>query len=184
MAATSEPIADSELRARLAEGSFAGAWKLDPAQSTVHLRSKSMWGLAPIKGTFGTLSGDGTVSANGEVSGTLTVDSASIDTKNRRRDTHLRSADFFDSATHPHIIFAVQRLTLTSDGATVDGTLRVRDRIRPVTFPVAVSQTGSGALRLEAEVVIDRSNFDVTWNQMGMASMKNVITIRVVFIQH
>jgi hypothetical protein len=47
-----------------------------------------MWGLAPVKGVFREVSGNGTVSPDGEVSGTVTVTAASIDTKNTRRDTH------------------------------------------------------------------------------------------------
>jgi polyisoprenoid-binding protein YceI len=120
-------------------------------------------------------------SATGEVSGTIAVGSASIDTKIKKRDAHLRSADFFDSDTYPHVIFTAQRVTLTSDGATATGTLRVRDRTQLLTFPVAVSVSGDEVIQLDGEVVIDRSGFGLTWNQMGAASMKNTITIRAVF---
>ncbi|WP_322755359.1 YceI family protein [Frankia sp. Cas3] len=121
-------IEAATLRARLADGSLAGPWRLDPSRSTVELHTKSMWGLAPVKGTFRELSGEGALTATGEASGTLTVHSASIDTKNRKRDDHLRSADFFDSAAY-------------------------------------------------------RSAFGLTWNQMGMAAMKNTITIHAVFLR-
>ncbi len=118
------------------------------------------------------------------MSGTITVSSASINTTISKRDAHLRSAEFFDSDAHPHIIFTVQRLTLTSQGATVTGTLQVRDRTQPLTFPVAVSAAGDETVQLDAQVVIDRSDFGLTWNQMGMASMKNSLTIRAVFTRH
>ncbi len=77
--------------AQVDSATLAGTWVLDPARSTVRLRSKSMWGLVPVKGSFGTVSGEGTVSPAGEVSGTVTVDAASVDTKMGKRDQHLRS---------------------------------------------------------------------------------------------
>ena len=178
------PMTGETLRARLAGGSLAGTWVLDPARSTVTLRSKSMWGLAPVKGSFGKVSGEAAVSAAGEASGTISVGSASIDTKMKKRAAHLRSADFFDSDVHPDIVFTARRVTLTSEGATVTGTLRVRDRDLPLTFPVAISTPGDDAVTLDAEVVIDRSDFGLTWNQMGMASMKNTLTVHAVFTRH
>ncbi|WP_261570988.1 YceI family protein [Frankia gtarii] len=184
MATSGQAVAvDPLLRDKLAAGSLAGQWALDPARSTVRLRSRSLWGLAPITGSFGNVAGEGVVSATGEASGTVTVDAASIDTKMKKRDVHLRSADFFDSDVHPHIAVTVERLTLTADGATAIGTLQVRDRTQPLTFPVAVSVAGDSAVQLDAEVVIDRSDFGITWNQLGMASTKSTITVRAVFTQ-
>ncbi len=176
-------LTDPRLLTRLADGSLAGLWTLDPSRSTAALRSRSIWGLVPVKGSFGQLSGEGAVSETGEVSGEIRVGSASIDTKVKKRDTHLRSADFFDSDNHPHIIFKAQRLALTGEGATVTGTLQVRDRTLPLTFPVAISLAGDEAVQLDAEVGIDRSDFGLTWSQMG-TSMKNTLTIRAVFTQH
>jgi polyisoprenoid-binding protein YceI len=179
--AQSGQLTDQGLRARLADGSLAGPWTLDPARSTVHLRSKTMWGLVPVKGAFGQVSGEGVVAADGDVSGTLTVASASIDTRVKKRDEHLRSADLFDSATYPHFTFTAERLTLTSDAATVAGTLQVRDRTRPLTFPATVTESADGTVQINAQVAIDRSDFGLTWNQLGMASMKNTLTISAAF---
>jgi polyisoprenoid-binding protein YceI len=169
-------------RARLADGSLAGQWRLDPGRSTVELHSKSMWGLASVRGSFKQLSGEGALTAAGEVSGTLAVQSASIDTKNRRRDDHLRSADFFDSAAYSDIVFTAQRATPSDTGATVHGTLRVRDQSRPLSLPVTVSTSGA-AIQVDAQVAIDRSDFGLTWNMLGMAAMTNTITIHAVFVR-
>jgi polyisoprenoid-binding protein YceI len=86
-----------------------------------------MWGLARVKGVFGQITGNGTVSPTGEVSGAMTVAAASIDTKNTKRDTHLRSADFFDSDNYPDITFTVAGIRPSGQGVTVTGTLGVRD---------------------------------------------------------
>jgi polyisoprenoid-binding protein YceI len=115
------------------------------------------------------------------VSGRLTVSAASIDTKNKKRDTHLRSADFFDSDTHPDITFTVNQARPSGQGITVAGSLTVRDRTRPVTFDATVSAISADEISLDAEVQVNRSDFGLTWNQMGMASMHNTITVHAVF---
>src|SRR6266404_4886254 len=106
MAPTGQVTA-SALQAMLKDAALAGSWTMDSSRSAVGLRSKSVWGLAPVKGTFREVAGNGTVSPEGQVSGIITVAAASIDTKNKKRDTHLRSAEFFDSDTHPHITIRV-----------------------------------------------------------------------------
>jgi len=170
-----------ELQAMLKDAALTGNWTLDASKSTVGLRSKSMWGLAPVKGVFRQVSGQGTVSPTGDVSGTVTVSAASIDTKMKKRDTHLRSADFFDSDTYSDITFTVNQAQPSGQGVTVSGDLTVRDRTRPVTFDATASAVSDSEISLDAEVQVDRSDFGLTWNQMGMASMHNTITVHAVF---
>ena len=173
---------DARQLERLGAGEFAGAWVLDPARSTVALRSKSIWGIAPVKGTFTELTGEGTVSPTGEVTGTLRVAAAAIDTKIKKRDSHLRSADFFDSDVYPYIVFTARTLTTSARGdLAVIGSLRVRDKTRPITIPIRVSASGDELVQLDAEITVDRSEFGLTWNQLSMVSLKNVITIRAIF---
>jgi polyisoprenoid-binding protein YceI len=178
--APSGQMTASALQAMLKDATLAGAWTLDASRSTLGLRSKSMWGLAPVRGIFRQVSGKGEVSPAGEVSGAIAVTAASIDTKNKRRDTHLRSADFFESDAYPQITFRVDRLTPSSDGVTVTGALTVRDRTRPVSFEARASVL-DGEVWLDAELQVDRSDFGLLWNQMGMASMHNTITVHAVF---
>ncbi len=127
--APSGPMTAPALQALLQDTTLAGDWALDASKSRIGLRSKSMWGLAPVKGVFREVSGQGTVSPAGEVSGTITVAAESVDTKNNKRDTHLRSGDFFDTDNTPRIIFSVDRLTPSGDGVTVTGSLTVRGRL-------------------------------------------------------
>lgn len=114
----------------LAGGSLAGSWTLHPTRSTVTLRSRSLWGALKIKGAFGDVSGAGTVTASGAVSGTLSVATASIDTKIRKRDEHLRSDDFFASETYPAITFTLEKAGTSGSQVTASGTLTVRGRSR------------------------------------------------------
>ncbi len=174
-------VTASALQAMLKDAALAGSWTLDASRSTIGLRSKSMWGLAPVKGVFREVAGSGTVSPGGQVTGTVTGAAASVDTKIAKRDTHLRSADFFDSDNHPRITFRVDRISPASQGVTVTGALTVRDRTRPVTFDARVSALDAGEVSLDAEVQVNRADFGLTWNQMGMASMRNTITVHAVF---
>src|SRR5258708_24213091 len=127
------------LQTLLRDATLAGNWTLNPSKSTTGLRSRSMWGLAPVKGVFREVTGTGAVSPAGEVTGTITAGSASIDTKNSKRDTHLRSKDFFDSDSYPDITFTADRLAPSGEGVPVTGTLPVPDRTTPISLPASVS---------------------------------------------
>src|SRR5215469_12449902 len=169
-----------EVRALLADGALAGDWVLDPRESSIRLKSK-VWGLIPVNGVFREVSGNGTVAPDGEVSGTVTVAAASIDTKHARRDTHLRSADFFDSGNHPDITFTADGIRPSAQGAMVTGTLTVRGRSRPLAFDAAASVQGDGGIWVDAEVHVNRADFGLTWNQLGMVAVNNTIIIHAVF---
>jgi polyisoprenoid-binding protein YceI len=169
------------LPAQLKAGALAGKWVLDPRTSTIRLKNRSMGGLVRVNGAFREVSGNGTVSPDGEVSGTLTVAAASIDTKNTRRDRHLRSADFFDSGNYPDITFTAEAIRPSGQGVAATGALTVRGRTRPLSFDAAASIRGDGEVWLDAEVIINRADFGLTWNLMGMASMNNTLTIHAAF---
>src|ERR1700761_2384739 len=149
--ATLEPLAPAALQAQLEAGTFAGAWTLDPARSQVLLKSRHTWGLLPVNGVFSEVAGHGTVTAAGEVSGVITVAAASVDTKNPRRDQHLRSADFFDAEQHPDITFTAESATPAGDGIRIAGTLTVAGRTRPATLDARVA-SGDGELSLDGEL--------------------------------
>ncbi len=173
-----------------AGGALAGQWVLDPGQSSIQLKSRVLGGLIRVTGVFREVSGNATVSPDGQVSGTLTVAAASIDTKNTKRDTHLRSADFFDTGNTPDIIFTATGIRPSGQGAEVTGTLAdvtgtltVRDRTQPLSFPAGAAVQGDGDVWLDAVVHIDRTDFGLTWNFLGMVSMDNTLTIHAVFIR-
>jgi polyisoprenoid-binding protein YceI len=166
---------------QLATGSLAGDWTLDPARSTATLRTKSIWGLVPVKGVFREIEGGGMVSPAGEVTGRIALKTGALDTKNTKRDTHLRSDDFFLSEKYPEITFTLDKFVPAGDGVTVSGSLTVRDQSRPISFPASVTLAGEGEAVLDATVHVDRSEFGVTFNQMGAMSMKSTVTIHSVF---
>lgn len=165
----------------LREGRAAGSWILDGSRTEIRLKSKSIWGLAPVNGVFRQVSGDGTVSPSGNVTGTITVAAQSIDTGHKQRDKHLRSADFFDVDSYPAITFTVDKVTPAGSGLTIAGQLSVRGRTRPVSFDVNVSRFDGGEARIDGELHVNRADFGLTWNRLGSASMHNTITFHAVF---
>src|SRR3984885_12633822 len=174
------PPEQPALLAQLRDGSLEGSWTMDPARSEVVLRTRHTWGLLPLRGAFGQVSGHGTVTKDGDVSGVITVTAESVDTKNPQRDKHLRSADFFDVANHPEFTFAAQSVTPTDGGVRVVGTLTVRDRTTPVSFDAKVS-SADGELVLDGELKVNRADYGLTWNFIGIAAMDNVIAVHAVF---
>jgi polyisoprenoid-binding protein YceI len=179
--AAPEQIAGPALEELLEGGALAGDWILDPSQSAVSFKNRNMWGLVRVHGVFREVTGNGTVSPTGEVSGALTVAASSIDTKNAKRDTHLRSADFFDSDNHPDVTYTVRGIRPSGRGVTVTGTLSIRGNTRLLTFDGTATAHGDGEVWLDATVDINRGDFGLTWNLMGSVSMNSTITIHAVF---
>ncbi len=180
MQASSGQMTEPSLQALLRAGTLAGEWVLDPDRSSIRLKSRSL-GVVSVNGVFRRVSGNGTVRPDGKVSGTLTVAAASIDTHNDKRDKHLRSADFFDSDNDPDITFCADGIRASGQGVAVTGALNVRGRTRPLSFDAAASVQGDGEISLDAKVIINRADFGLTWNQLGLISMNNTLTVHATF---
>ncbi len=178
--ASSGQLTSAAVQELLHGGELAGSWTLDPARSEVQLKTRHTWGLRPLNGVFRQVTGNGTVTAAGDVTGTITVEAESVDTKNKQRDKHLRSADFFDVATHPDFTFEVGGVGPAVGGVRVTGSLTVRGRSRPVSFDATVSSV-DGEVRLDGEIPVNRADFGLTWNWMGIAAMDNTIVVHAVF---
>jgi len=131
------------------------------------------------RGAFRQVAGNGMVTAGG-VSDVIAVAAGSIDTKNPIRDKHLRSADFFDIATHPDLTFTADGVSPSDEGVQVTGRLTVRGGTRPASFDAKVS-TAEGEVWLDGGLRVNRADFGLTWNRMGIASMDNTIVVHAVF---
>jgi polyisoprenoid-binding protein YceI len=175
-----EQLTASALQALIQDGTLTGSWTLDPARSQVLLETRHTWGLLPLHGVFRQVTGNGTVTAAGQVTGTVTVAASSIDTKNKMRDKDLRSAKVFDVANHPDITYTVDDMQPASGGARVSGSLTAGGRTRPVSFDAKVSATEE-EVRLDAEVPVNRADFGLTYSPLRMAPMNNTIVVHAVF---
>src|SRR5690606_30956931 len=100
----------------------------------------------------------------------VTIQTASIDTGNDRRDAHLRSADFFDAENHPVMTFKSTAIEVNGNDLRITGDLTIRGVTRPVVLEgefLGITADGQGRRRagFEAETKIDRQEFGVSWNR-------------------
>ena len=166
----------------LANPTSVGVWNVDPGRSAIEFKSKSMWGLAPVKGRFKECSGDGQITDTQTIFGRVDIKVASVDTKIRKRDDHLRSADFFEAAKFPDISVVVTGAE-PIDGDTVElrAQLTIKGTTAPLPLRATVAVLDDGAVRLSAHATIDRRDFGVDGNLVGMVSDKATISGDVVF---
>lgn len=159
-------------------GAGAGRWVLDPQKSSVGISHKHFWGLMTIRGTFSDLSGEGEVGADGSVTGKFQVGAASVDTKNKQRDKHLRSADFFHAEAHPHISFTVKDAKVGTAGElAVSGELEAGGTARPLSLTAKVSEASPDSATLTATADVNQADHGMTWNRMGI--IKGPATVSV-----
>lgn len=150
----------------------AGHWELDRHGSTVAFRHKTYWGLMTVRGRFAEVSGAADVGPDGSVQGRVEVLVASLDTRNNQRDRHLRSSDFFNNAEYPHLVVTISRAVVDpsepDEQVILDGELQTAGVTRPVTITARVTDVTADSATLQAEVVVNRAEFSMTWNRLGM----------------
>jgi polyisoprenoid-binding protein YceI len=159
-----------------------GGWNLDPDRSTIGFKSKSMWGLVPVKGRFTEFSGNGQITDSQTVFGRVDIKAASLDTKMRKLDDDLRSAKFFDVAKHPDISVEITGIeAIADDTVNLRAQLTVRGTTKPLPLKVKVAVLDDNAVRLITQTTIDRKDFGVEGNLAGMVVDKATVSADVVF---
>ena len=152
-----------------AAGPSTASWQLHPNSSSVRIQHKTIWGLVTVRGSFGQVGGSGEILPDGTGRGRLEIGAASLDTKNRKRDEHLRSADFFHASAHPQIVVDLTRIVRQGgDSATAEGTLTVAGRTRPLALNARIKEASDNAITLVADAEINRADYGMSWNQLGM----------------
>jgi polyisoprenoid-binding protein YceI len=155
------------------DGALAGRWRLDPQASRVEFRVRHFWGAITVRGWFERVEGEGSVGPDGTVTGQLVMDAASLSTRNKQRDKHLRSADFFHAEKHPQVVLTVRRASLTDQGQlAAEGVLATAGVTEPVGFTADVLDASPDAVTLRAELTVDRSRYGMTWSPMRIAAMQ------------
>jgi polyisoprenoid-binding protein YceI len=165
-------------------GDFAGDWKLDATGSTVDFHVKHFWGLMTVNGHFDSVSGEGRVDAAGTVSGQIRIDAKSVNTKNKKRDQHLRSDDFFDAEEHPTVTIDASGLTVV-DGSELRGsmTFEAAGHQHPLNAVVRIVEATADAVTLRAEATVERAAYGMTWGPMKMTAPEATAVVTARFVR-
>jgi polyisoprenoid-binding protein YceI len=151
-------------------------WKIDPAHSEIQFKVKHLM-ITTVTGYFKTF--DLEVETETEDFTTakrieFTADIDSIDTNNAQRDTHLKSADFFDSENNKHLRFSGRKYEANGDEARLNGDLTIRGVTKPITLNVefgGIVVDPYGQLKAGFTVTgkISRKEFGLTWGAVTEA---------------
>lgn len=167
-------IAAAALAAVLAAPTLALAapWALDGAHSKAGFKVRHMmvsWAEGQFKTVDAKIDYDEKKPQNLKIE--ATIDVASVDTNNDKRDEHLRSPDFFDVANHPKMTFKSTKVKVNKDGSMkVTGDLTMRGVTKSVTLDVekigiGTNPWGQKVLGTSATTKLNRKDFGVAWNQ-------------------
>jgi polyisoprenoid-binding protein YceI len=146
-------------------------WNIDPSHSTAEFTVRHLM-ITNVKGRFGTLSGVVNYDPEKPAATTIeaTIDATSIDTRDEKRDAHLKSADFFDVEKHPKLTFKSKKVTKTDDGFSAVGDLTMRGVTKEITLeiegPTETSKDPWGNTRIgaSAHAKVNRKDWNLNWN--------------------
>ncbi|MDP9443534.1 MAG: YceI family protein [Actinomycetota bacterium] len=150
---------------------LSGTYALDPTHSRIGFVARHAM-VTKVRGAFNEFEGTATLDFDdvSRSSASVTIQAASVDTRQAQRDAHLRSNDFLAMDEFPTITFTSTAARQTGDAEfELDGDLIVRGVTRPVTIPftfegTAVDPFGNTRVGFEGSVVIHRKDFGVSYN--------------------
>jgi polyisoprenoid-binding protein YceI len=141
----------------------------------VEFRVPNFWGLAKVNGHFERYEGKLDLQSTPAVQ--LTIDAASLDTRNSRRDKHLRSGDFFDVEQHPQVRFTSETAELDGQTLAVRGPLEAAGKSVPLDLRATLSVI-DGEPVVEAQTTVDRRDLGMTWNLIGVVGTASTLIVK------
>ncbi len=149
----------------------AGTWVIDPAHTTIEFTVRHLM-VAKVKGRLAAFSGALRIAEDpAESTMDVTIEAASIDTREEQRDGHLRSPDFLDAESYPELGFRTARVEhVRGEDWRIHGQLTIRGVSRDVVLEteflgVTADPWGNDRAVFSARTQIDREDFGLTWNQ-------------------
>lgn len=156
----------------IAGTAFAADYDVDPVHSQIGFKVTHLM-ISSVRGEFSDYSAsiDADPAAKTVKSVQATIKTASIDTRNQKRDDHLRSGDFFDAANYPEMSFKSTKVVGSGDDITVYGDLTIRGTTKPVELKGSFSGEakdpwGYTRAGFAAKGEVNRKDFGLTWNKM------------------
>lgn len=166
-------------------------WAIDPTHTTVEFAIRSLF-FFTVKGSFTTLEGKALLDPADvrNSSTTVVLQSASINTGNKRRDARLRAADFLNADRYPEIRFESTKVERGTDRdmLRVTGTLTIKDRSKEIVLDVSevdrsCSPIGEHVAYYGAQTVLDRLDFHVDGMRL-LIGRRVQITVNVQATRH
>ena len=149
----------------------AKIYSIDPAHTTAEFIVRHLM-IAKVRGRFTAVTGTIDVPEGGSVpvSVDVTIDAASIDTREAQRDAHLTSADFLDAEKFAQITFKSTGVDGSGDAFTIRGDLTIHGVTREVVLDTtfegrSTDPWGNDRIGYEAHAKISRKDFGLEWNQ-------------------
>jgi polyisoprenoid-binding protein YceI len=165
----------------------ASTWEIDPAHSTIEFSVKHMM-VSTVKGQFEKVKGTTELDDKDVTKSTLevTIDLASVNTHEPKRDGHLKSPDFFDIAKYPTATFKSTKVQKAGKKLKVTGDLTLHGVTKPVVLdvegpsPASKTPFGTTVRGVHATGKIDRKDFEIGWNKVldnGGVLVGNEVTL-------
>ena len=149
---------------------LTGTYAIDPSHSRIGFVARHAM-VTKVRGSFNDFEGSGYFDAEDPTSSTLqlTIQAASIDTRNADRDGHLKSNDFFDMERYPEITFTSTSVEQVGEVSRVTGDLTIKGVTKPVTVDFeytgsAVDPYGNQPVGFEGKTTVNRKDWGVSWN--------------------
>jgi polyisoprenoid-binding protein YceI len=159
---TIAPVKNTPTKNNISE--LQGIWNLDASHTYVDFSIRHI--LATSKGSFKTVNGTFNFSEENP-SMNISIDVNSINTSNDKRDEHLKTAEYFDTALYPTITFTSNQITKTDNGFIAKGNLTIKDVTKEIELPINYlgkqdTPWGFPSAAFEGETTINRAEFHVS----------------------
>jgi polyisoprenoid-binding protein YceI len=150
---------------------LSGNYVIDPGHTRIGFVARHAM-VTRVRGAFNDFEGSAVVDGTDftKSTGQLTIQAASIDTRNEQRDAHLRSNDFLAMETYPQITFVATDVRQSGPTSLmVTGDLTIRGVTNSITIPfqyegAATDPFGNLRVGFEGSAVINRKDYGITWN--------------------
>jgi polyisoprenoid-binding protein YceI len=147
-------------------------WNIDPAHSAAQFKAKHLM-ISSVSGEFGKMSGKVTYDGKNysTISAEAAIDVASINTREPKRDEHLKSPDFFNASAYPSITFKSKRVeNISGNNFKLIGDLTIRGVTKEVALSVEATSvikgmSGESRIGVHASTAVNRQDFGVKWNR-------------------
>lgn len=149
---------------------FAATYQVDPVHTQVHFTVPHLM-MFKVRGEFTDYSGTVEVDDKNKITAvSAAIKTASIDTREQKRDDHLRSPDFFNAAEYPTMTFTSTKFVQDGNTVTAYGRLTIRGTTKDVALTgkflgVNTDPWGNVRAGFEATTTINRQDFGLSWNK-------------------